>query len=1156
MQKANRKLLSLLLALVMTVSLLAPGMTVAWAAADKTIASAEDFAAFAKEVTEGNDYKGKTVVLAGDIDLSSIADWAPVGTKDKPFAGTFDGAGKNITGLTITDITGGYHGLFGYVTGTLKDFTVSGSISGTQSVDFIGGVVGFNAGTITGVTNKVSIDVTQAYNVGGIAGLHTSGIWIDANANDKKYVIEEATGLIENCANLAPVTGLQKVGGIVGENAGTVNACYNTGKVDGYNAGSKNGVGGIAGRNGNNNTAAEVGIISNCYNTGSVGRTGQKWTGGINGFNNAKSSVINCYNIGPNMSTTGYNNPIAGKQEGGKLAENNYSLKGLSSTGNTEAECGKIKTADEMKAASFIEALCGDGRAFVADTNKINGGYPILRWQAGPDTATVTGLTIESGPTKLTYVKGEKLDTTGLKIKAAYSDGTSEYISDYTVSNAGPYTESCAITITATYSGQSDSKSFDITVLTATKIAVTKAPTTTVYVAGQTFSTSGMIVSAFYSDNSSEALSGTNWTYSPKTALTGTETAITISYTLPDNTVLTTEQPITFVPKALTKVAISSKPTNLVYADDETIDLTGMVVKAFYNDFPTKGITLEEKSDKNPNGYTWSLGEDKKTLTVSYTDNGVTQTASIEITRTGGAAPKQVDGVYQIATQSDLIWFANQVNKMGKADANAVLTQDITITSKDALNLGSSFSAPYTGTFDGQGHTITFELEGNQSSSLFNYLGGTLKNLTTAGEITFTSGSNSGMVSTVKGTATVENCVNKANITVKSSSTTASVQGNIGGIVGYVQGTGSLTMKNCVNIGDISGAIQYAGGLVGKASANKNNKTEIIDCANTGDITSTFASNGYGLGGIVGYSDEPGNTGVYGLTVSGSYNTGAITGSNAVGGIVGMAYNATSASGCYNLGAITMDTNPGTNGRGAGGIIGSILSGGTEKLAMSNCYNAGAVKSAKEGMEGFLGELIGYVKVTGGTVTNSYYLSGGNDSAMNLASTVTVTMTNVSAKSEAELKSLAATLGEKFADNSQGYPVLKWQTPTVVAGADASYKKGSGDLSFRFDGGMADLVSVSVDGKELDATKNYVLGENGAIALTEKYLSKLAEGKHTLSVTYTTGTVSTQFTVSPADVKNDNTGVKTGDMGLSLWIAVLPAALLGICVVSKKKREA
>ncbi len=1154
MQKANRKILSLLLALVMTVGLLAPGMTVAWAAADKTIANAEDFAAFAEEVNKGNDYKGKTIVLAGDIDLSSIADWTPVGGKDKPFAGTFDGAGKTVSGLTITDITGGYHGLFGYMTGTVKNLSVSGSISGTQSADFIGGIVGFNAGTISGVTNKVVVNVTKAYNVGGIAGLHTSGLWVDSNAGDKKITIEGATGLIENCANLAAVTGWQKVGGIVGENAGTVNACYNAAKVDAYNNGSKNGVGGIAGRNGNNNAAVEVGIISNCYNTAEVGRSGQKWTGGIDGFNNAKSAVINCYNIGPNMSTMGYNNPIAGNQEGGKLAENNYSLKGLSSTGTSEAECGKIKTAEEMKSAAFIKDLCGNGRAFVADTNNINNGFPILRWQAGEDTATVAGLTIEQGPTKLTYVKGETLDASGLKIKAAYSDGTSEYISDYTVSDAGPYTENCTITITASYGGFSDSKAYNISVISATKIAVTKAPSKTEYVVGQSFSTTGMLVTVYYSDNSTANLTSSDYTCSPSGALTLNDTTVTITYTMPDSSTLTTTQAITVIPKALDKIAVSTKPTNLVYADDETVDLSGIMVNKYYNDVTWQGFEIKEKSATNPNGYTWSLGEDNKTITISYTEDGVTKTASFEITRTGGTAPKLVDGVYQIATQSDLIWFANQVNKMGKADANAVLTQDITITSKDALNIGV-MATPYAGTFDGNGHTITFNIEGAQSASLFNYLGGTVKNLTTAGEINFTSGVNGGMVSNIKGTATLENCVNKANITVTSATTFTSVKGNIGGLVGYVQGTGALTMKNCVNMGKISGIIQYAGGLVGKVSSNKNNKNEIIDCANVGEVTSTFATNGYGLGGIVGYSDAVGTTDVYGLTISGCYNTGAISGSNAVGGIIGMAYNATSVSECYNLGAIAMDTDPKTATRAAGGIIGSVMKGGTEPLAVANCYNAGAVKSTKEGLEGFLGELIGHVNTADSTVTNSYYLSGGNDKALNHAATVTVTMTDVSAKSEAELKALAATLGEKFADNSQGYPVLLWQAPTVVEGADASYKKGTGDLTFRIDGGMADFVSVSVDGKELDA-KSYVLGENGVITLTEKFLSKLADGKHNLSVTVTTGTVTTQFTVIPADTKPGDNGVNTGDTGLVLWVVLMPAALLGVCILGKKKREA
>ncbi len=357
---------------------------VAQAWSGSTISTPEDFIGFAAAVNAGDDFSGKTVTLAGDVDLSSVADWTPVGDKDHPFAGTFDGAGKAITGLTIADVTGGYHGLFGYVTGTVKDFSLSGTISSDKAADFIGSVVGFNAGTISGVTSNVTINLPgSCYNVGGIAGFNTSGIWVDSNNGDAKMTIEGATGRIENCANTASILAYQKVGGIVGENAGTINACYNSGKVDASNNGSKNGVGGIAGRNGNNNTATEIGNITNCYNTGAVGRSGQKWTGGITGFNNSLSGIVNCYVTGEVVSTQSYSNPIAGNQEGAANTKNNYSLEGLNAKGSSEAERGIVKTADEMKAAGFVAQLNGEnGTAFVADSKKINDGYPILSWQS------------------------------------------------------------------------------------------------------------------------------------------------------------------------------------------------------------------------------------------------------------------------------------------------------------------------------------------------------------------------------------------------------------------------------------------------------------------------------------------------------------------------------------------------------------------------------------------------------------------------------------------------------------------------------------------------------------------------------------------------------------------------------------------------------
>ena len=75
-----------------------------------------------------------------------------------------------------------------------------------------------------------------------------------------------------------------------------------------------------------------------------------------------------------------------------------------------------------------------------------------------------------------------------------------------------------------------------------TSIAVTKAPTKTTYNANQTFSKNGMEVTAYYSDGTSEVITG--YTYSPTTALNASISEITISYTSKGVT-KTTTQPIT-----------------------------------------------------------------------------------------------------------------------------------------------------------------------------------------------------------------------------------------------------------------------------------------------------------------------------------------------------------------------------------------------------------------------------------------------------------------------------------------------------------------------------------------------------------------------------------------------------------------------------------
>ena len=1015
-----------------------------------SIGSAEDFTAFAEAVNGGEDFAGKTVTLSADVDLSSVADWTPVGTENHPFAGTFDGAGKTVSGLTITDVDGGYHGLFGYLTGTAKDFTLAGSIESDKPADFVGGVAGFNAGTISGVTSSVVINVVKGYNVGGIAGLNTSGVWVDVGTgSDVTKTIDGATGLIENCANTGAVTGYQKVGGIVGENAGSVNACYNTAKVDAANNSSKNGVGGIAGRNGNNNTATEVGVISNCYNTGAVGRSGQKWTGGIAGFNNSKSAIKNCYNTGEIVSTTGYSNPIAGNQEGSRNTVNNYSLTGLSYTGSSAAERGTVKTADEMKVAEFVTALCGDGRAFVAKTDD----YPILRWQAGADSATVTALVIESDPDKLTYVKGERFDASGLKIKASWSDGTSEYVTDYTVDKAGALMESGNVKISASYGGQTAEKSYAVTVISVTKIEITTPPNTTEYVAGQKFSSTGMVVTVSYSNGSSRTLTSKEYSCAPDTALTGTETEITVTYTAPDNSACTAAQPITFIPRTLTKITISSRPDNQYYAADEAFDPTGMGIKAYFNDKPTTGVTLSEKTAENQDGYTWTLGEDKKTVTVSYTFGGKTETAGFEITRSASNAPALADGAYRLGSTDDLSWFANKVNT-GSNQINGLLTADVTLPD-GWPGLGTKTLKPYAGTFDGNGKTITINMQKATGFDGFvGYLGGTIRNLTIDGQVMTTAAPAAVFACRVYGAATIENCVNKANMTVEATSS----KNSVGAFVGSASSGNSLAISGCVNEGSISGPIQCAGGIVGRINTKN---VKITNCANTGSIAGTHASLSYTIGGIVGEAAQ-------GAEISGCYNSGAVAGRNGIGGIVGGgptsgAYTL-SISDCYNTGAVSADLQPGSTTRGVGGIVGGIgKSAGA--VTLTNCYSAAAVSGGEaDALSGYLGGLIGYVGSAGHTISNSFYPAGGT--AYNAAAGVTVAAEAVAGKTADEMKAaeFVALLGEAFATDGSalngGYAILRWQTPSAPVKPDPTPDPTPG----------GDVGAPVWDGRSIDLT--------------------------------------------------------------------------------------
>ena len=276
--------------------------------------------------------------LMNNIDLSEICgesagNWTPIGTSNNQYRGTFDGQNFKISGLYINSSTADDQGLFGCLDqgGTVKNLTVSGSVKGDN---YVGGVVGYNRGTVENCCNIGTVTGTYDY-VGGVVGYNSSSgtvknCYNTGTVSGNRYVggvvgQNSSIGNVENCYNTGSVKGNWYVGGVVGDNSGTVKNCYNTGEVGGVSGGES--VGGVVGLNRGSSSTVE-----NCYNTGAVSGSGNKYVGGVVGDN--IGNVKNCYNTG-NINGSGW-------YVGGVVGWNDSSVKNCYNTGKVTGNGNQV----------------------------------------------------------------------------------------------------------------------------------------------------------------------------------------------------------------------------------------------------------------------------------------------------------------------------------------------------------------------------------------------------------------------------------------------------------------------------------------------------------------------------------------------------------------------------------------------------------------------------------------------------------------------------------------------------------------------------------------------------------------------------------------------------------------------------------------------
>ena len=135
------------------------------------ITSVADLQNLATAVNNGNDFAGKTIRLMNNLNLSSIANWTPIGTENNRFKGTFDGQNHTISGLTINRPTADHQGLFGF-TDDAKFLNIKIFDASVIGGNFVGTLVGRgDYGTV--IKNSSAKDVSveaKGTRAGGLAG--------------------------------------------------------------------------------------------------------------------------------------------------------------------------------------------------------------------------------------------------------------------------------------------------------------------------------------------------------------------------------------------------------------------------------------------------------------------------------------------------------------------------------------------------------------------------------------------------------------------------------------------------------------------------------------------------------------------------------------------------------------------------------------------------------------------------------------------------------------------------------------------------------------------------------------------------------------------------------------------------------------------------
>jgi filamentous hemagglutinin family protein len=872
----------------------------------------------------GGNTQGATIENSASSE--TIADSVPV-VGSGNIAGGFAGLNSgSLIGDQSSDSVGGtanVGGLVGYNGSSISGSSATGAVTSSGPHD--GGLVGENAASGT---------ITNSYSSGSAAG---PTIDICNGQDDIGGLVGDNLGSIGLSYATGTVSGIGSVGGLVGSNSGAVGQSYATGTVTGGNGSSNDNsdIGGLVGRNfGSINSSYATGAVSGEYDVG--GLVGQSFGGAINntyatgsvlGYEDVgglegdltAGSINNSYSTGAvSSSYTGgsnfFNEGAIGVNDDGTIAnvywdtQTSGKSEGLGFDGTNQYLNVIGLTTTQLQGTlpnGFSSSIWGTGPSL----------FPYFRWQYPTTPQAISGTafgdgasTTSSGGSPLA-AGSVSLEVNGANLGSVWS-GANGYF--YFVEPSGTISGGGSAVAAYIPSGSGGIGGVRVDTLTGstsnfdvwgnTLIAPTTATTYSVASATtlQSQDTS-LIASAEGSNTALQTLVDglSNYGYIAKGS------NFTIDAPLSPANGL-------YVETVANNAGITlNDPITLGGPNGLALDATGaLTIDAQIN------VTGAGRVELNA-GYDTATVPGTSLLELSFGLGGTGFAGNISYGATDNGGSLTIDG-----TPYTLVYSMSQMqainNSSARLSANYALADSLDATAvtnwiplgtngslggETVLNSGSGF----TGAFEGLGNTVSnLTVSGKNYAGLIGFSRGTIRDIgIIGGTETSDNATAGGLVGANNGT--VANAFSTANISGPSA---------VGGLVGSNGPTG--TINNSYATGTISSESTFAGGLAGA------NEGIINDSYATGPVSGDF-----GIGGLVGISFGP--TADIVASLSNVYATGPVSGRAEIGGLVGDNQGAISSA--YATGLVTVH-NPSNNpSYSIGGLIGQNDSG-----IISNSY--------------------------------------------------------------------------------------------------------------------------------------------------------------------------------------------------------------------------